>query len=231
MTTADHSPNIHPSDPRIAVPLYTMRQVSQFLAVPRSTLIRWHPFISHMEVSQRQQPNWPFIGLVEAYVLDVFRKAGVPFQRIRPALTMLTQTIGLEHALASRKLYTDGAEILYEWSTHDDITSQESIARLVIVRNGQQVFRDIVAQYLQRIIWGEDGYPLMLQLPLYRQARILADPARAFGQPIFAQSATKVADVLQRFGAGDALTSIADDYGLSFAEVENVVRVASSRAS
>jgi len=87
VTTADHSPNIHPSDPRIAVPLYTMRQVSQFLAVPRSTLIRWHPFISHMEVSQRQQPNWPFIGLVEAYVLDVFRKAGVPFQRIRPALS------------------------------------------------------------------------------------------------------------------------------------------------
>ena len=50
MTTADHSPNIHPSDSRIAVPLYTMRQISQFLAVPRSTLIRWHPFISRMEV-------------------------------------------------------------------------------------------------------------------------------------------------------------------------------------
>jgi hypothetical protein len=56
----------------------------------------------------------PFIGLAEAYALAAFRKAGVPMQRIRPSVDVLARELGLEHALASRRLYTDGAEVLYD---------------------------------------------------------------------------------------------------------------------
>jgi hypothetical protein len=35
-------------------------------------------------------------------------------QRIRPAIDVLSQEVGLEHALASRRLYTDGAEVLFD---------------------------------------------------------------------------------------------------------------------
>ena len=58
----------------------------------------------------------PFIGFAEAYVLSAFRRAGVPLQRIRPAVDVLSSEIGLEHALASKKLYTDGAEVLYDYA-------------------------------------------------------------------------------------------------------------------
>ena len=36
-------------------------------------------------------------------------------QRIRPALRQLQSDIGVEHALASQKLYTDGAELLFDY--------------------------------------------------------------------------------------------------------------------
>lgn len=42
-------------------------------------------------------------------------------QRIRPALAELERDIGIAHALASRKLYTDGAEVLYDYGeSHRD---------------------------------------------------------------------------------------------------------------
>jgi hypothetical protein len=53
----------------------------------------------------------PFIGLAEAYALAAFRHAGVPMQRIRPAIDVLARELGVEYALASRRLYTDGAEV------------------------------------------------------------------------------------------------------------------------
>lgn len=209
------------SDVRFAAPLYTLQQVGLFLGVPRSTLVYWRPFVHHVEGSSRQAPSITFIGMAEAYVLAAFRRAGVPLQRIRPAIEVLTHKIGLEHALASHHLYTDGAEILYEWGDQ----------QLAIVRNGQYVIRDVLEEYLHLIEWDHDEYPTQLQLPTFQQTKVIIDPKRGFGQPIFAQSGTKIEDVLERFWAGDDLGSIAVDYGLSLSAVEDAVRVASIRAS
>ena len=37
-------------------------------------------------------------------------------QRIRPAVEILRTEIGLEYALASKRLYTDGAEVVYDFA-------------------------------------------------------------------------------------------------------------------
>lgn len=209
------------ADVRFAAPLYTLQQVGQYLGVPRSTLTHWRPFVQHIEGSRRQDPSVTFIGLAEAYVLAALRRAGVPLQRIRPAIEVLTDKIGLEHALASHHLYTDGAEILYEWGDE----------KLTIVRNGQYVIRDVLEEYLRLITWDHDEYPTQLQLPSYQKTTVITDPRRGFGQPIFAHNGTKVQDALERFWAGEDLHTIADDYGLLLSEVEDAVRVASLRAS
>lgn len=48
-------------------------------------------------------------------MLNALRRAGVPIQRIRPAVTLLSQETGLDHALASRSVYTGGAEVIYDF--------------------------------------------------------------------------------------------------------------------
>ena len=87
----------------------------------------------------------PFIGLADGYVLAAFRKAGVPLQRNRPAIARLQDELCIPHALASRSLYTDGAEVLYDYAEDSGDTGEAKSAReLVVVRNNQLVFKEVV---------------------------------------------------------------------------------------
>ena len=95
----------------------------------------------------------------------------------------LEAELGLEHALASQRLYTDGAELLFDCA--DAHISGELLSSLVVVRSGQRVFAEAVKAYLDRITYGEDGYPTLIRVPAYRQAEVVVDPSMSFGAPIF----------------------------------------------
>jgi hypothetical protein len=119
---------------RFSTLLYGIGEGAAYLAVPSSTLASWaygykrhvhgggtsttKPVITAVRPERRDEAAMPFIGLGEAYALAAFRKAGVPMQRIRPAIDALASELGLAHALASRQLYTDGAEVLYDYAQH-----------------------------------------------------------------------------------------------------------------
>jgi uncharacterized protein (DUF433 family) len=179
-----------------------------------------------------RQPTIPFVGLAEALVLAAVRKSGVPMQRIRPALQQLQTDIGLEHALASRKLFTDGAELLFDYGEHHSGSEGAQLVRsLVVVRNGQRVFVEVVEAYLSRIEYAADGYAALIRVPLYEHARVVADPSRAFGLPIFERGGVRVDDVLERFWAGDPLDELSAEFGVPVEELEDVLRVASRRAA
>ena len=169
----------------------------------------------------------PFIGLAEAYALAAFRSAGVPMQRIRPAIDVLDVELGLEHALASRRLYTDGAEVLFDYATHAGDTPEGDSARdLVVVRNNQRVFSEVVQSYLQRVDFAADGYAQLIRLPQYRASEVTIDPDHGFGRPRFSRAGASVEDVIDLFRAGEPVDAVADEYGLSRDEVEDAIRVA-----
>jgi len=152
-------------------------------------------------------------------------------QRVRPALARLAREIGLSHALASKRLYTDGAEILFDYAKTAPSVEAEIIGDLVVVRSGQRVFSEVIGDYLQRITYGSDGYASMIRLPGYKQAEVIADPKRAFGQPIFSHGAARVSDVLERFWSGDDIESLSQEFGVPTADIEDVLRAASHLAA
>jgi uncharacterized protein (DUF433 family) len=164
-------------------------------------------------------------------VLAAVRRVGVPLQRIRPALAVLAHEIGLAHALASRRLYTDGAELLFDYTERMSSEDGSALRELVVVRSGQRVFSDVVASYLRRIDYAPDGYAQLIRLPAYDKAEVVADPARGFGQPIFARGAARVADVLERFWSGDDIETLSVEFGVPVREIEDVLRAASRRAA
>lgn len=233
---------------RFSVPLYTVADAARIVDVPPSTLHDWvhgytrsfadgrsatgEAIVTRVESSKRTDPVIPFVGLVEAMVLAAVRRSRVPLQRIRPALDQLQREIGVEHALASRKLYTDGAEILYDFGERPSNTDDGRALRgLVVVRNGQRVFTDVVEAYLSRITYGADGYPELIRVPAYEHADVVADPTRSFGAPIFERGGVRIADVLERFWAGDTLGDLVDEFGVPADQLEDVLRVASRRAA
>lgn len=228
---------------RFGTLLYGIGEAAAYLSVPPSTLTTWaygyerrrgtelHPFraepiITAVRPEHRSDPAVPFIGLAEAYTLAAFRKAGVPMQRIRPAVDALATELGLEHALASRRLYTDGAEVLYDYAQHaGDTPEGESARELVVVRNNQRVFSEVIEQYLQRIDFAGDGYAQLIRLPQYRVAEVTIDPDHAFGRPRFVRGGASVDDVIDLFRAGEPVDTVAQEFGLSRDEVEDAIRV------
>jgi uncharacterized protein (DUF433 family) len=225
-------------DTRFDTSLYTVAEAARFLGVPTSTFVTWakgyvrrppdRPVVTGAPIVTSFQaapgfPSIPFVGLAEAMVLAAFRRGGVSLQHIRAAVHIISKEIGLDHALASRRLYTDGAVILYDYAEAEDAAE---LAGLTEVVSRQRVFAPVVAEYLKRIQYGGDGWAIRLVSPATSRDVIVADPARSFGQPIFIRGAVRVEDVLDRWRAGDAMTEVAHDFGVPPEDVEDVLRVA-----
>lgn len=229
---------------RFRTPLYSVSEASRYLGVGDSTFRAWangyvrhprgraevdgEPIGSSIEGQGRGAASIPFVGLAEGLVLAAIRKSGVPMQRIRPAIDRLGQELGLEHVLASRSLYSDGAEVLYNFSNSEEDTG---VKELVVVRNGQHVFTEVVQQYLKRIEFAPDGYAQLIKLPGYRVAEIVADPRKGFGQPTFRRGGSKLEDVLGMFWAGETLATVSAEYGVPEAHLEDALRNASRHAA
>ena len=230
-------------DDRFTVPLYTLSEASTYLRVPRATLTTWAdgyeqhrrdravartvkgaPIITAIDAAQRGYARLPFIGIAEAYVLNAFRQAGVPMQRIRPSLDWLVKHVG-PHALASKNLYTDGAEVLWEFAQQSGEDDPDgAVARgLLVPRSGQYVFKEIVEHYLRQISFGDGKYADLIRLPQYQHANVVLDPKRGYGQPVFGNSGIRVADAIGPLRAGESFDSVAEDYGVPVSELRDAL--------
>ena len=231
------------NDARFSVALYTSKETAFYLGVPRTTFHNWlagypaggrraRPVLTRLPASSSRDPSIPFGGLAEGLALTAFRRAGVPLQRIRPALDALQRELGIDHALASKRLFTDGAEVLYDYA---DRTRQADVAQgvreLVVVRSGQRVFTEVVDRYLRLVEHAPDGWAARLRLPSYERAEVVIDPEVNFGQPYFAGAGVQVAAVLERWWAGEPLAELADDFGIPVEQIEDAARVAQRRVA
>lgn len=208
--------------------MYTVTEAAAYVGVPRSTFDTWVRGYERRPPGRKPvhgQPLLtsapggalaiPFIGLAEGMVLAAFRETGLPLQRIRPALERLEADYELEHALASEHLYTDGAEILYDYArAHGD----KQLRLLTIVRSGQRVFHEVIDRYLTRITY-KGGWAARLVLPTTEAPTLLVDPRRAFGQPIFIHGGARLVDVRNRIAAGEDERSVADDYDVPLDDI------------
>ena len=214
------------ADPRVERPLFTLRESAAYLGVPPATIHRWArsqtggPLITLLPRAGRDA-TVPFVGFAEAFVLSALRSAGVPMQRIRPAVERLASEVGVAHALASERVYTDGAELIFDYASESDDPSL-----LTVVRTGQQHFTEVIRGYLSRVTYGTDGWAEQLRLPGYETADVLVDPQQAFGQPFVVHGGARVEDLVDRFQAGDSFHAIAEDFDVPPIEVEDVIRVA-----
>ena len=215
------------SDVAHTTPIYSLTEAAQIIHAPATSFARWahgHRF------RQRRAGEWgwsgpiltgvregrgytvPFNALAEGFIVESFRRAGLPMARIRPAIEVLRNELGVENALLSEKLKTDGAEILIENGDRE----------LVVVRNHQGVFRDVVAEYLQSIRY-RDGFVDFVRLPTYERAEVIVDPLRNSGQPTIARLGVRVEDVVSRVRAGEPMADVADDFGLKKFELRSLL--------
>ncbi|MFD6950338.1 MULTISPECIES: DUF433 domain-containing protein [unclassified Nocardiopsis] len=226
-------------DPAYTTPIYHRPEVARLIGIRPNTLRNWakgyiikrpgrydtssKALITTIPTANGRGPSIPFVGLAESYMLAAFRQAGVPMQRIRPALRRLEEQIGLPQALASEQLMTDGAEVLWEYrETTDNPLEKEVVDELVVLRNGQGVFREVVKDYLVRVSY-EDGWAKVIHLPTWKNADIFVDPRINGGKPTVARRGIRVSDIIDRSTAGESSEDLAYDYELEISEVESII--------
>lgn len=206
---------------RLLVPLYTQAEVARYIGATTSSVQRWARGYS-MAGRTAQEPlittfrggrgfTVPFVGIAEAYIVNAFRRAGVSMPRIRATVDSLRNKMSLEHALASERLKTDGAEIL--WQVGEDRGESVQDNRLVVIRNHQVGFGEVVEAHLKRIDYRE-GFAGRLTVGSLDQTRVVLDPRINFGQPTIQGHGVRVEDVLSRIRAGEPVADVADDYAV-----------------
>ncbi|HEX8768113.1 MAG TPA: DUF433 domain-containing protein, partial [Jatrophihabitans sp.] len=243
---------------RFRAPLYTVTEAARYLGVPESTLGGWasgyrsrpagrartRPILTTVARQRsRRDAVIPFIGLAEGLVLTALRRNGVPLQRVRPALDRLEERFGIRHALASKWLYTDGVEVLYDYAEPEDgaelqdggepedgagaapgRTADVAASDVAVVRSDQRVLDLVVESHLRRIEFAADGYACLIRLPGYQTAEVVVDPARGFGQPVFTSGGARVEDVLSMIRAGEDLATVAAEYRVPADQLRDAVR-------
>lgn len=215
---------------RLTTPLYSQAEVARILGARQSTFQRWTrgyttgrgtkmpPLV--FGVREGRGYSVPFLSLAEAYVVRTLLATGVSMPHIRDTVTALRDSLGVEYALASRQLKTDGAVILWE---HEKERGDDS--PLVVFANGQAVFRDTVAERLQTITYS-DGYAGRLAIRLGRAAAVDVNPMRNFGQPTLAGTGVRVSDIVGRLNAGETARSVASDYEIPERAVRSLLKLA-----
>jgi uncharacterized protein (DUF433 family) len=210
--------------------LYRKAEAARIIRVPRGTFGDWanpaaEPLVTTVRPDSPRGATVPFVGLAEAYVLASFRSAGVPMQRIRPAIRRLEQTIGLKQALASERLKTDGAEVLWDYGQlTDDQAERDAVGDLVVIRNGQLMFKAVVVGYLRRVTY-QDGWARTINVGTGK-IDVTVDPWINGGRPTLTSRGIAADDVLSRIRAGESQKAIADDYGLRPAEIAALLELA-----
>jgi len=209
-------------DRAFIAPIYSQADVARIIAAPRSTVQNWatgydtssgtHQAPVLTGVPRGRGDTVSFMALAEAFVVNAFRKAGLPMQRIRPAVDRLKESIGLEYALANERLAHDGGEIMLKSDDSDD-------RRLVVVRNGNAVFNEVVEDHLRYIDFSRLGYASSIRLPQFTDAEVVITPVVNGGRPTIRSRGIAIDDVLGRVRAGESPRIVAEDYGISLGEL------------
>ena len=224
------------TDPCFDLGLYALPEAARLARVPRKTLANWvegYRYPAGERVVKAKPVIVPtpggrgaalsFVNLMEALTLAGFRQMGVPMQRVRKALDYAARHSDIAHLLANQRLLTDGRELFWEFQER----SRDGEAHLVnMSRGGQKVFPDAVMRYLREMEWGRDRFATRWwpgAVP--GEGIVVVDPRRAFGAPVLRGTGIRTEDVFSRFSAGEPLGDLADDYGLSVAQIEAAIRL------
>lgn len=169
--------------------LYTPAEAARLTGIPAGKLSRW--LKGHDAKGRHYDPLWKpqvdigddrvylgFRDLIEARTVAAFLDCGLTPQFIRRAIAMARELIETSHPLSTLAFKTDGRSIFLEVAKEE---GAEDVALIDVVRR-QYAFRHIIERSLKDIDF--DGNAPIRWFPANRQAGIVVDPRRSFGQPI-----------------------------------------------
>lgn len=204
-------------------PAYTPAVAAHHLRLPPTTVRYWalgrDKYKPVIVLADPVEKLLSFRNLVELHVLSAVRRQhGVALPSIRNAVQFLAREFDSEHPLSDDEMSTDGKHLFVE-----------KFGQLINAsREGQLAMRQALDAHLQRIDRDAKGLPIRL-FPFTRAKpegprSVVIDPRVQFGRPCLAGTGIPTAVVIERFKAGEELSSLAADYGRDVKDLEEAIR-------
>ncbi|WP_267397142.1 MULTISPECIES: DUF433 domain-containing protein [unclassified Sphingomonas] len=200
------------------VGIYTAPEAARMVGMRAATLRRW--LLGYDHHAKHEDPLWRpqyasieddgvllgFRDLVEARIVNALRAKKIGLPTIRVCMERARDIVGQDRPFSTSQFKTDGKTIFLK------ITRGLDEPQLIDLRRSQGVFNRVVAPSLADLDFGPDGAERWWLL--HGKKTIVADPDRAFGQPIVAEHGMTTARVAEAVQAEGSIAKVATLYEL-----------------
>jgi len=162
-----------------------------------------------------------FRDLLELRFVDAFIRLGVSWRTMRRAHANAQQELKTTHPFCSRRIETDGKNILLRQAKED---SDEALLNLV---THQREFSRIVRDLLKELEFSGND---IVWWPLGKGKQVVIDPRRNFGQPTVAKSGVPAITLARSVKANSSVNVVARWYEVQRDEVRDAVEFEDSLA-
>lgn len=200
--------------------IYTAPEAARMVGMSAQTLRRWLQGYDHGAKGQPTrheaalwQPQYDvdddgmllgFRDLIEARIVNALRSKRIGLPTIRVCMDRARKIVGQDRPFSTSQFKTDGKTIFLE------ITKDLDEPQLIDLKRSQGVFNRVVAPSLADLDFGPEGAQRWWLL--HGKRSIVADPNRAFGQPIIASHGITTARVAQAVEAEGSISEVARIY-------------------
>jgi uncharacterized protein (DUF433 family) len=210
----------------IGIGLYTPAEASHLLSISAAKIVRW--LKGHRIGERPYAPLWRpqvdigdghiylgFRDLMEMRVANAFISRGLSPQKVRRAIEIARSMLKEDRPLSTARFRTDGRTVFIQLKKEDG--SDEMVDLFL----RQHVFREIIEPSLKNIDF-TDGIPSRWW-PRGKQARIVLDPQRAFGQPIEVDTGVPTAALAAAVEAEGSMEAAARIWSVPVAAIRHSV--------
>ena len=201
---------------RLYLPAYRVSEAGRYSGVSPRTVSYWHFGRDKTEAAlpgRTRRQDLSYLELVEVAFVATFRGLGVSLQRIRRARDYAAQVFKSEYPFAEYSWLTEGHQVLLDLRT---VEGDTSAGRLIAAdRGGQVAWKEVVSDRFHQFDY-DNGIALIWHLAS-RRSPVVIDPRVSFGAP--SVSGVPTWTLKGRWDAGESISDIQDDFGLSGDEV------------
>ena len=225
MASNGHSRRSEPWVRRLYLPTYRVSDAARYAHSSTQAVGYWHygggrDLGPALPGAKRRQPL-SYLELVEVAFVATFRKLGVSLQRLRASRQYVAQTFNAEYPFAEYRFKTEGHRVLMELREHDHSIGRDFDKSIIADAGGQLAWDAMLADKFAEFDYEGEGLAIRWHVA-GRESPVVIDPRVAFGAPLVSGVPTWV--LKGRWTAGESVTEITEDFGVSEEETQAALR-------
>ncbi len=201
--------------PELGKGIYTARDISQILKLPKNKVNRWlNEYWKEYswEIDKTKAIN--FNSLIEFYVFYQLRERGFNSEQIQTAHKQISKALNTMYPFASSQIITlDNKKIFFKDSNANVLNADETLHFLI---------KEIIEPFCEKIEYDSNKNALLFY-PDGKTSSVVVDPRKQFGAPVIAGTGILAETLFLYNKGGESVAFIADIFDLTEQQVTDAL--------